>query len=101
VLATEDRLETRFLMAPVVQAVKVTEEVGGAHPSEAAFAVQTGLPFKDAKARLVDQFERDYWTMLLEQTDGNVSAAARQAGIHRKSAEYLLRKLDLNSKQSE
>lgn len=98
VLATEDRLETRFLMAPLVQAVKMTDEVGGADPSEAAFAVQTGLPFKDAKARLVDQFERDYWTMLLEQTDGNVSAAARQAGIHRKSAEYLLRKLDLNSK---
>ena len=53
------------------------------------------LPFKDAKGRLIEAFERVYWTRLLEKTQGNVSAAARLAGIHRKSAEYLLKKLDL------
>jgi transcriptional regulator with GAF, ATPase, and Fis domain len=101
VLATEDRLETRFLMDPVGQTAQTSDETGSPEPSDAASAVLTGLPFKDAKARLINQFERDYWTILLEQTEGNVSAAARQAGIHRKSAEYLLRKLDLNANQGD
>ena len=58
---------------------------------------ELGVPFKDTKARLIDEFERQYWEILLKQTYGNVSGAARHAGIHRKSAEYLLGKLDLNS----
>lgn len=53
------------------------------------------LEFKDAKNRLIAQFEILYWTRLLKQTHFNVSAAARIAGIHRKSAEYLIKKLDL------
>ncbi len=101
VLATEDRLETRFLMAPVGHKDTQPKTSATEHMSDANTAVQTGLPFKDAKARLIEQFERDYWAILLEQTNGNVSAAARQAGIHRKSAEYLLRKLDLSSEQKE
>jgi len=55
------------------------------------------LPFKDAKARLVESFERRYWTERLDAAKGNVSEAARQGGIHRKSLEYLLKKLDLRS----
>ena len=101
VLATEDRLETRFLMAPLAQTHDEAGQGSSGHLSEAEIAVETSLPFKDAKARLVDQFERDYWSILLERTNGNVSAAARQAGIHRKSAEYLLRKLDLNDEQKQ
>ena len=54
------------------------------------------LPFKDAKARLIEGFERAYWTRLLEASGGNISEAARQGGIHRKSLEYLIRKLDLH-----
>lgn len=54
------------------------------------------LPFKDAKERLVEGFEREYWRRLLDRTDGNVSAAARVAGVHRKSAEYILKKLGLD-----
>jgi len=53
------------------------------------------LPFKDAKARLVDVFERAYWQRVLETSRWNISAAARASGIHRKSLEYLLKKLDL------
>ena len=52
-------------------------------------------PFKDAKDRLVGEFETRYFSRLLKQTDGNVSKAARMAGIHRKSLEYLLKQLDL------
>ena len=57
--------------------------------------VSTDLAFKDAKARLIEQFEVAYWTRLLKETRENVSEAARRAGIHRKSAEYLLKKINL------
>lgn len=59
--------------------------------------VGTDLPFKEAKERLIEFFEREYWQRALDQHDGNVSAAAREAGIHRKSAEYIVKKLGLRS----
>jgi DNA-binding NtrC family response regulator len=50
------------------------------------------LPFKDAKARVVDQFERAYLEHLLGQHRGNLSAAARAAELDRKHLRELLRK---------
>jgi DNA-binding NtrC family response regulator len=44
-----------------------------------------GLPLSDAKARLVESFERAAIIAALEQQHGNVSAAARQLGMHRQS----------------
>jgi DNA-binding NtrC family response regulator len=52
------------------------------------------LPYKDAKARLLAVFDASYWQGLLQANGGNISAAARQAGIHRKSLEYLLKRKD-------
>ena len=57
------------------------------------------LPFKDAKAQLVEAFEKAYWGSLLEETGGNISQAARTAGVHRKSVEYIMKKLDLKRGQ--
>jgi DNA-binding NtrC family response regulator len=57
------------------------------------------MPFKDAKARLVGDFERRYWEDLLDQAEGNVTRAAALGGIHRKSLEYLMKKLDLDRNQ--
>ncbi len=54
------------------------------------------LPFKDAKARLIDEFERQYWQRALEGHQWNISAAARATGLHRKSLEYLIKKLELH-----
>ena len=93
-LSTGDRLETRHLVPPSFG----DTQTGSHSDDDAAVAfdsIDINLPFKDAKARLIDTFERTYWSRLLEKTGGNVSAAARIAGIHRKSAEYLLKKLDL------
>jgi DNA-binding NtrC family response regulator len=42
-----------------------------------------GKTYKDAKAAVMADFERGYIAALLEEHNGNVSAAARAAGIHR------------------
>jgi DNA-binding NtrC family response regulator len=96
VLLTQgDEIETRFLQArePTPERPEAARESAA---SMAELAIDEGLPFKDAKNRLIEEFEKSYWTRLLEGTDGNVSKAARIAGVHRKSVEYILKKLDLS-----
>jgi DNA-binding NtrC family response regulator len=90
-LAQGDSLETKFLdvEASVDPALDAAEEGAG---SMAEMAIREGLPFKDAKNRLVEEFERTYWRTLLQKTEGNVSEAARRADVHRKSVEYILKK---------
>ena len=62
--------------------VPVTAQPGGN-------AAALDLPFKEAKERLIEGFERDYLKGLLERCGGNQSLAAREAGI----ARLYLRKL--------
>lgn len=87
-LSERGRLETQHLSSRGISD-------GDGEPSKGGVSVDTQLPFKDAKARLIDAFERRYWTERLRAANGNISEAARQGGIHRKSLEYLLKKLDL------
>ena len=44
-----------------------------------AAALDIELPFKEAKAKVVDGFERGYIDALLKRHNGNLSAAARAA----------------------
>jgi DNA-binding NtrC family response regulator len=55
-------------------------------------AVNVDLPFKAAKAQIIDNFEREYIRALLKRHDGNLSAAARAAEVDRKHLRELLRK---------
>ncbi|MFT3842095.1 MAG: sigma 54-interacting transcriptional regulator [Myxococcaceae bacterium] len=41
------------------------------------------MPFKEAKERLVDSFTKDYFEALLKKHGGNISRAAKAAGIAR------------------
>lgn len=66
-----------------------------------AAGVNLELPFKDAKNVLVDTFERTYWTRMLDAHHGNLSASARAAGVHRKTVEYIVRKLSLREIESD
>ncbi len=89
-LSSSGTLDTRFLVpAELDDASPTVPTAGGALP------VHYELPFKDAKSRLVEAFERAYWERMLKSHQWNVSAAARSAGIHRKSLEYSIRKLGL------
>ena len=90
-----ERSGGRSPIDPAVAAGAHAKALAGDSTSTGAISVDYKLPFKDAKNRLVDEFERVYWTRLLSKAGGNISEAARQGGIHRKSLEYLLKKLDI------
>ncbi|MFT5681107.1 MAG: DNA-binding NtrC family response regulator [Myxococcota bacterium] len=55
-------------------------------------AVDSELPFKDAKDQLIEAFEREYLLDLLDRHGGNVSRAARVAHMDRKSITRLMKK---------
>jgi len=63
--------------------------VAGAPPA------MTGLPFKEAKEKLVGEFAREYFTALLERSGGNVSEVARASGLARSHVYSLLIKMGM------
>ncbi|MDX2018821.1 MAG: sigma 54-interacting transcriptional regulator [Deltaproteobacteria bacterium] len=58
------------------------------------------LPFKEAKAVMVEAFEREYLAHLLEAHKGNLSAASRAAELDRKHLRELLRKHGLRDPEA-
>src|SRR4029077_16967097 len=64
-------------------------------PSPATASGVLELPFKEAKAALVESFERDYLTALLARHRGNISRAASEAGIDRNYIHRLVKKYSL------
>jgi DNA-binding NtrC family response regulator len=67
--------------------------------ADAMFSVpiDVAVPFKMAKQTVINEFERRYIAKLLGQHDGNISAAARAAGIDRMSIHKMLHRLGLTS----
>lgn len=57
--------------------------------------VGADLPYKQARAHMIEAFEREYVRGLLERHEGNISKAARVAGIDRVYLHRLLRKYEL------
>ncbi len=62
-----------------------------AAPDSAMPSARADRPFQEAKADVVSRFEKDYLTDLMHRAGGNVSQAARIAGLERK---YLYRLLE-------
>ncbi|HUJ61784.1 MAG TPA: sigma 54-interacting transcriptional regulator [Kofleriaceae bacterium] len=67
-------------------------------PPEAAPAFRADRPFHDAKDALVARFEREYLTDLVARAQGNLSQAARLAGLERKFLYKLLERAGLRGK---
>ena len=69
------------------------DSLGGKPPPRASQApAGPGLPFKEAKERLIEGFERDYLKGLMKRCEGNLSRASREAGIARLYLRKLLHK---------
>ncbi len=58
-------------------------------------SVDMGLPFKEAKQKIVESFEKDYLAGILRRNHYNISKTAREAGIDRKHIRNLLKKYGL------
>jgi DNA-binding NtrC family response regulator len=58
--------------------------------------VDPDLPFKEARRRLEEAFERRFMTALLERHDWNVSAVSRAAGLDRMTVYKMLSRLGLS-----
>ena len=64
----------------------------GAGAPASGEVVDTSLPFKDAKERWNDQFERRYVAMVFADNANNVTRAAEHAGLSRRHFRELLYK---------
>jgi len=62
-----------------------------------AVSIDPTLPFKQAKSRMVAEFERRYLSQLMQEHEGNVSRAARSAGLDRMTVHKMLNRRGLNS----
>jgi DNA-binding NtrC family response regulator len=58
------------------------------------------LPFKEAKAALIEGFEREYLVHLLARHRGNISRAAAEAGIDRNYIHRLVKKYGIDVERS-
>ncbi|WP_029893746.1 sigma-54-dependent transcriptional regulator [Desulfohalovibrio reitneri] len=77
-----------------VTAVRLAD--GGHAPGVPDGTSAAPLPFKDAKARLVDEFTQGYMRELMERTKGNVSQAARESGLSRVALQNTLARIGLD-----
>jgi two-component system response regulator HydG len=69
--------------------------VGGAEDEDSSGDLMQ-LPFPEAKTRVVERFEVNYLKYVLQQY-GNVSAAARAAGLDRSNFRRLLRRHEITA----
>jgi DNA-binding NtrC family response regulator len=67
---------------------------------EAPYEGLQKLPLRMAKAELLERFERQYVTQLLEQTGGNVAEAARRAGVDRVTLFRTIRRYGLKGQNT-
>jgi DNA-binding NtrC family response regulator len=65
---------------------------------ETAPSFKADRPFHEAKDELIARFEREYLTDLVQRADGNLSQAARAAGLERKFLYKLLERAGLRQK---
>lgn len=63
-----------------------------AAPTSAIAQIPAGLPFKDAKQKIVDQFEIVFLSALLEKHKGNITRSSQEAGLTRYHLRELLKR---------
>ncbi|CAN5911026.1 hypothetical protein BH11MYX2_BH11MYX2_06450 [soil metagenome] len=93
----EDSLR-RAPAAPIQKEPSITvtpSQTATASEASMTVPVDVTVPFKNAKQNVISEFEKRYISRLLAQHDGNISAAARAAGIDRMSIHKMLHRLGL------
>mgnify|MGYP001492443099 CR=1 FL=1 len=67
-------------------------QIADVRPSQPSAELMLDLPFAEAKKRAVEAFESAYVENMLKRAGGNVSEAARQAGLDRSNFRRIARK---------
>ncbi|MCB1215446.1 MAG: sigma-54-dependent Fis family transcriptional regulator, partial [Deltaproteobacteria bacterium] len=88
---TVDQSLLSFVFQEIENQVEPTERL----------TIDTNLPFKEAKQKVVELFEKDYLEELLKKNDFNVSKASREAKIDRKHLRNLLKKYGVQEREEE
>src|SRR5690606_23057305 len=82
-----------------ITAADLPEEIrGDGSQGTSALAFSTDLTFQQAKDVAIEAFERTYLEALLARHGGNISQAAREAQIDRKTIQRLLKKHGLRAR---
>lgn len=80
-----------------IGAADLPEELSAQHEGWAGYTISADRPYHEAKAEALSVFEREYLRDLLSRNSGNISRAARQAGIDRKTIHRMLTKYEMES----
>jgi two-component system response regulator AtoC/two-component system nitrogen regulation response regulator NtrX len=91
-------VEQALLLAPGAE-ITAADLFGGEVGTPAADAVpdaKSGLSFRDAKAQLVESFERDFLLQALRRHGGNISKAAEEVGMYRQNFQQKMRELGIS-----
>ncbi len=68
-------------------------------PAESQEADKEIIPYKEAKESCLDSFTRQYVHLLLKQSNGNVSQAARLSHLTRAALQKIMRRYDIDGDQ--
>ncbi len=66
---------------------------------ERTASFSTGFAYKEARRSLLERFNVAYISDLLKECNGNVSLAAKKAGLERQSLQHLMRKYAISSEE--
>jgi two-component system nitrogen regulation response regulator NtrX len=100
-------VEQALLLAPgpeiepadLFGATAATDGVGATAAPPAAVAVG-GLPFREAKERVVEAFERDFLLQALRRHGGNITKAAEEVGMYRQNFQQKMRELGITAENA-
>ncbi|MDA8326773.1 MAG: sigma-54 dependent transcriptional regulator [Nitrospiraceae bacterium] len=90
-LQNEIKRAVIFSKGEVVETEDFNPEGAGLCPDEDASAT-SAMDYRDARRSVLEKFNRRYLTCLLKGVEGNVTLAAKKAGIERQSLQHLIRK---------
>ncbi|HST58586.1 MAG TPA: sigma-54 dependent transcriptional regulator [Longimicrobium sp.] len=97
-----ERITSMCLPGQEIDTEDLPEELtmGPTNGTRPTIAYSADLPFHDAKNDAITLFEKEYLRDLLRRHGGNISQAARTAGIDRKTIHRMLAKYELDGRDS-
>ena len=89
-------VEQALLLAPGPEITPADLFGNGSAPGDMPIA-PAGLPFREAKERVVEAFERDFLLQALRRHSGNITKAAEEVGMYRQNFQQKMRELGISA----